>query len=106
MGTRDDAARETLATLIATAARAAFSDLFATHAEAFYYCTLVTSAEAHTPRISAWSTEALQRMAAENSATAARCSKWSYADSPYCFFGEEHFAEVDRVCDALRASLA
>ena len=93
---------EHLTTAIADAARQCFLDLFA-NGESYYYCTLYTTGEGHAPYISAWSHEALEREAARQSldgsnaqAELAEWIKWSYADSPYCVYGEANMAEVVR----------
>ncbi|MFD5019743.1 DUF4303 domain-containing protein [Paenibacillus sp. NPDC058367] len=79
---------ETLAIEIAAAARTSFRALFE-NGEHYYYCTLHTTGEGHAPSISAWSWEAL-----EMESTIAELIKWSYADSPYCCFGDENFDHV------------
>jgi hypothetical protein len=78
---------------IEVAARAALTDLFAAHPENFYYVSLITTGEAHPPVLSAWSTEALEAAAITTGRLSADL-KWSYADSPYFGFGEQHFNEV------------
>lgn len=79
--------QEELADAIYAAAGAAFRQLFAEHPrERFYYCTLTTTGSAPPPTISAWSHEALTEVDA--------ALAWSYADSPYCNFGDHHFAHV------------
>ncbi len=87
-----------LTELLAEAAEKAFTALFTAHPEHFYYCTLVTM-EGNSPFISAISEEALDRILAENDCAddedARLDFKWSYADSPYCAYGEEYFTEVD-----------
>ncbi|WP_235193857.1 MULTISPECIES: DUF4303 domain-containing protein [Paenibacillus] len=91
---------ETLAIEIAAAARTSFCTLFE-NGERYYYCTLYTTGEGHAPSISAWSWEALAlesaRQAEESDtpvSTIADLIKWSYADSPYCCFGDDHFDDV------------
>src|SRR5690606_15234136 len=81
-----------LSDAIYEAGRAAFQGLFSERrSERFYYCTLTTTGEASRPAISAWSHEALAAVPeAEREQLA-----WSYADSPYCCFGDEHFARVE-----------
>jgi hypothetical protein len=59
----------------------------------FYYFALITTGEASSPFISAWSRELL-----ENSAKSIEDTedlKWSYSESPLCFFAEEYFKTVD-----------
>lgn len=91
---------ETLAIEIAAAARKSFRALFE-NGEHYYYCTLNTTGEGHAPSISAWSWEALEmestRQGDESDtpgSTIAELIKWSYADSPYCCFGDENFDHV------------
>ncbi|MCW3793277.1 DUF4303 domain-containing protein [Paenibacillus sp. LS1] len=91
---------ETLAIEIAAAARTSFCTLFE-NGERYYYCTLYTTGEGHAPSISAWSWEALElesaRQAEESDtpvSTMAELIKWSYADSPYCCFGDDNFDGV------------
>lgn len=87
---------EELALAIQEATRQAVSQLFAEHKEAFYYLSLITTGEAHAPFLSAWSVEALE-VAAANQGVTPSDLKWSYADSPYTFFGEHFFEEVKRL---------
>lgn len=89
--TQDDLSR-----LIADAARAAFSELFLYAREDFYYCTLVTTGDGLAPYPSAWSWQALDRQTAgdRNPETRKAFLKWSYSDSPYWLFGQEHFDDV------------
>lgn len=91
-----------LTALLTDAAEKAFTALFSEHPEHFYYCTLV-SIDGYSPCISAISEEALDRILAENDCTddedARLDFKWSYADSPYCAYGEEYFAEVNSFMD-------
>lgn len=91
---------ERLAIEIADAARTSFRALFE-NGECYYYCTLYTTGEGHAPSISAWSWEALEveanRQGVESDtpgSTIAELIKWSYADSPYCCFGDENFDNV------------
>lgn len=65
----------------------------------FYYFALVTDGEAHAPFISAWSREALQEASADSADPDmdAAYLKWSYADSPFCFFGEDFFSVVNEL---------
>lgn len=91
-----------LSAIIAQASREAFSRLFASVDEEFYYCTLVTTGEALPPQISAWSWEALNRVAEGKSKPEMWRSmlKWSYADSPYVDFGSEFFKPVYEAFEA------
>ncbi|TMN88084.1 hypothetical protein CWB72_14055 [Pseudoalteromonas phenolica] len=78
---------------ITTACRNAISELFSKDSSQFYYCCLVTTGQAHAPFLSAWSQDALK-----STAELEKCHpseiKWSYADSPYCDFGAEHFDKL------------
>lgn len=60
---------------------------------------MITSGEAHAPVLCAWSREALQAYGRREGLEEAELLdvKWSYADSPFCCFGENHFAEVRRL---------
>lgn len=92
-----------LSNAIADAIRRAVADLFAAHPDDhFYYCSLITTGEAHAPALSAWSYEALQAYGQREGLEEAELLdvKWSYADSPFFFFGEAHLAEVRRLFDA------
>ncbi|ROU08802.1 DUF4303 domain-containing protein [Lysobacter enzymogenes] len=87
---------ERLAEEIFSAAEPALLKLFKNE-EHFYYCTLVTTGEGHAPLISAWSWEALRRVASTRPEPQAYAQliKWSYADSPYYdFFVGEGFSKV------------
>ncbi|MYV98729.1 DUF4303 domain-containing protein [Streptomyces sp. SID3343] len=82
------------------AARAAIADLFREYPEHdFYYCALVTPGEAFGPALSAWSTQALATAAGGPGADAEEL-RWSYADSPFCTYGERHLAPIRTLFDA------
>jgi hypothetical protein len=86
-----------LTSAIAGATRTAVTALFREHAENFYYLSLITTGEGHPPSLAAWSSEALERVAAAQShpRQAIEQLRWSYADSPYCCFGyEDYFGPV------------
>ncbi|MEC7518954.1 MAG: DUF4303 domain-containing protein [Myxococcota bacterium] len=84
---------EELESAIYSAATGAFSQLFREHpAERFYYCALVVDGHVVAPMLSAWSEEALA--AAHADAEERDMLRWSYADSPYCDFGADHFRAV------------
>jgi hypothetical protein len=87
-----------LAKAIEVATRKAVSALFEHHPGNFYYISLITSGEAHAPFLVAWSSEALNA-AVQLSGYARSDLKWSYADSPYVAYGQEHFEEVRRIFD-------
>ena len=80
---------------IEDAVEKAVTKLFEDHKENFYYCSLITCGEAARPVLSAWSWEALDRLS-ENDEDKLDL-KWSYADSPYCMFGEEFLSELDDI---------
>jgi Domain of unknown function (DUF4303) len=89
---------------IADATRTAVNALFRDHpGHHFYYCALITTGGGGSPNLVAWSTEALEAAVKEHQDDPAwrALLKWSYADSPFYCYGEEHFAEVRRLFDAL-----
>ena len=90
---------EKMKTLLKEAAGKAIVSLFHDHNENFYYCSLITDGEGHCPIVSAWSWEALERMAQkeDDPEEAEYFYKWSYADSPYFAYGEEYFSEVSKL---------
>jgi hypothetical protein len=65
----------------------------------FYYFVLTTPAEAYGPAFTAWSWEALED-AAGGDPRLARDLKWSYADSPFCAYGERYLEPVRALFDA------
>jgi hypothetical protein len=81
---------------IADAVRAATLELFREHPGHYYYVSVITTGEAHAPMLTAWSKEALEEAVAEGAdAEEARLElRWSYADSPYCGFGDAYFGRV------------
>ncbi|MFC7329925.1 DUF4303 domain-containing protein [Marinactinospora rubrisoli] len=89
-----------LAHAVYRAARAAVADLFREYpGHTFYYCVLVTPGEAYGPALSAWSTEALAE-AAHRTGADPDALRWSYADSPFCCYGERYLAPVRELFDA------
>ena len=88
-----------LVDLIQDATQKALKKLFREHNEKFYYCSLITTGEGLCPIISAWSEEALERVACEQDdiEEAKYYLKWSYAETPYFAYGEEYFADVNKV---------
>lgn len=76
------------------AIKSVLTDLFKNQ-EHYYYITVVSDGGANTPCISAWSYEALARSKVNDEHQ--KLLKWSYADSPYCGYRQEEFAEVDRL---------
>jgi hypothetical protein len=74
---------------IKDAVQKSVNDLFNGN-ENFYYIVLVTTEEAHSPILSAWSTEAFNKYNDIN-------IKWSYADSPYFNYGKEYFDKINKL---------
>ena len=89
--------------LLKEAAGKAFKDLFKEHPnEHFYYCTLVLMNAQGCPVVSAMSEEALDKLLQEDvkecgysEMESRKLLKWSFADSPYCIYGEQYFSEVE-----------
>ncbi|WP_236808845.1 DUF4303 domain-containing protein [Amycolatopsis albispora] len=78
-----------LADALTTAVRAAVTDLFRDNpGHTFYYVTLTTPGEAFGPALSAWSHEALAQRPDAGEV------RYSYADSPFSIWGEEHLKPV------------
>ncbi len=75
------------------ASKKAIASLFSSNDHRFYYCCLITTGEAHSPLLSAWSYEALEEACKSEQCVPAEV-KWSYADSPFCFFGEHYFEDL------------
>ncbi len=96
---QSETAFKLLSECISDAARAAFDQLRIAHPETFYYFALITSGEAFAPWPSAWSEEALEQAcrADPEPDEARHLLRWSYADSPYCGFGEECFTKVNEL---------
>ncbi len=90
---------EALVIIIQEATQKALNQLFQAHNEKFYYCSLITTGEGLCPIISAWSEEALERVAneADNVEEAKYYLKWSYDESPYFAYGEEYFQGVNKL---------
>jgi hypothetical protein len=96
--------RSELVDAIAVATSAAVTSLFREHHGGhFYYCALVTTGEGLAPHLVAWSTEALDLSVSycQGDPNARKELKWSYADSPFYCYGDQHFAEVRRLFGAL-----
>lgn len=87
-----------LVSAIKQATKAALTDLFDT-GENFYYVSLVTSGEGHCPILTAWSEQALEKILTEKNIDQDEriYFKWSYADSPYCAYGEQYFEPVKKI---------
>jgi hypothetical protein len=94
----DDSDLKHLSELIADATRKCVDELFR-NGEHFYYVSLTTIYEGFTPVFSAWSWQALDRIASSSTSTdiaeTKLLLKWSYADSPYYNHGAEHFIAVE-----------
>ena len=90
---------EKLVEIIQSATENALIKLFEEHDESFYYCSLITTGEGLCPIISAWSMEALERVANESGDVeeAKYYLKWSYSETPYFAYGEEFFEDVRNV---------
>ncbi|RKM63056.1 DUF4303 domain-containing protein [Butyrivibrio sp. XB500-5] len=90
---------EYLVEIIQSATEKALLKLFEEHNESFYYCSLITTGEGLCPIISAWSKEALERVANESDDVeeAKYYLKWSYSETPYFAYGEEFFEDVKNV---------
>ncbi|MCM1184846.1 MAG: DUF4303 domain-containing protein [Roseburia sp.] len=93
--------------VLKNAVREAFKELLEKYSdEHFYYCTLVLVEGQGCPVVSAMSEEALERVVqeykeqygyADSEESLRKELKWSYADSPYCAYGEQYFTEVQRM---------
>lgn len=100
---------EVFVDMLKEAVRKAFTDLFEKHSgEHFYYCTLVLIEGVGCPVVSAMSEETLtavvQKYKEEYSDDTSEDNlrkelKWSYADSPYCMYGEQYFTEVQKMVE-------
>lgn len=90
-----------LVSKIKQASQKAILSLFSNHKEQFYYCSLITDGFANCPILSAWSWEALERETQKdnNVEEAKYYLKWSYADSPYCMYGNEYFSDIRKIFD-------
>jgi len=89
-----------LVSAIADAVRNAVSQLFQEYPnDTFYYCSIVTTGEGHTPCLTAWSKEELEKaVVMEGGDSELRGEfKWSYADSPFYCYGKNHFEGVRRL---------
>lgn len=104
---RENKTDETFVEALKEATRKAFIDLFNEHSdEHFYYCTLVLMNAQGCPIVSAMSEEALEKMVREYKEkygreleSSRKMLKWSFADSPYCIYGEQYFAEVQEMIE-------
>lgn len=100
---------DALVAAIADGARKAFLSLFQ-NGEHYYYCTLIFTGDGFGPNLSAFSWEALERVALhyaeQGSADTIKKLKsdlqWSWADSPYCSFKEEYFVAARDLVGARR----
>ena len=94
-----------LVALLKEAVGKAFKDLFKEHPdEHFYYCTLVLMNGQGCPVVSAMSEEVLEKLVQEDvkkygysTSVSREFLKWSFADSPYCIYGEQYFSEVEKM---------
>lgn len=82
------------------ACREVISSLFNKN-ESFYYIALITDGEAHSPFLTAWSHEALNAYLTENKieigSEDALDVKWFYGDSPYNFYDNQSFNNVNKL---------
>lgn len=106
MGVPTSATYELVRVAVREAARAAWRDLRSAHpAEAFYYFGLATTAQAHRPAPTALSHEGLSRTIAgyrqEGVELVPDELRWSELESPFAFFGDAHFHDVQRLFDGL-----
>ena len=83
---------------IATAARRVFVNLF-TKKETYYYCALATTKDGHAPIVVACSWEGLMGTAIRpgNEELSMPELQWAIHESPYFNYGQEHFADVNRM---------
>lgn len=90
---------EELVQVIQIATENALLKLFEEYKEKFYYCSLITTGEGLCPIISAWSYEALERVASEydDVEEAKYYLKWSYSETPYLAYGEEFYQDVKSI---------
>jgi Domain of unknown function (DUF4303) len=94
---------------VTEATRAAATELFQEHpGDHFYYFSLTTTGEVLSPTVTAWSKEALDQAVedAGDDPSARPELKWSYADSPFYGYGDQHFDDVRRLFDALDGDMA
>jgi hypothetical protein len=89
---------------IRDAAQAAWTDLRREHPESFYYFGLWTTPVAHRPAPTASSVEGLARTVADyrgrGLVVSADDLRWAENDSPFDLYGDDGFAEVERLFDA------
>ena len=94
---------------VTVATRAAATELFQEYPDDhFNYFSLTTPGEGLSPTITAWSNEALDQAVedAGDDPSARPELKWSYADSPFYGYGDQHFDGVRRLFDALDGAKA
>lgn len=95
---------ELLVDLMQVTVENVINKLFLEHEkEKFYYCSLITTGEGLCPVISAWSEEALERVAKQETNMEDEIEqiidnlKWDYEETPYFAYGEEYFEEIEEV---------
>jgi len=97
------AAYDRVRAAIREAARAAWTDLRREHPESFYYFGLWTTPLAHRPVPTAISAEGQARVVDDYRMRGMVVSRdelrWAENDSPFDLFGDEGFAEVERLFD-------
>jgi len=97
-------AQAELVDAVADATRAAVTTLFREHPDDdFYYLSLITTGDVHAPTLTAWSWDALEATvrARPDDPQAREMFKWSWADSPFVGYGDQHFDHVQRLYRAL-----
>jgi hypothetical protein len=88
-----------LASAIEAATAKAVQKLFSEHPGHYYYLSLITTGDALAPTLAAWSEESLDKAVnyAPDKEKARWFLKWSYADSPFCCFGDEFFEPIRKL---------
>ena len=106
MGVPTSATYDLVRVAVREAARRAWNDLRTVHpGEAFYYFGLATTAQSHRPAPTAASYDGLARTVAGYREQGVELLpdelRWSELESPYAFFGDAHFREVEQLFDGL-----
>ncbi|MBN9629181.1 MAG: DUF4303 domain-containing protein [Actinobacteria bacterium] len=106
MGVPTSATYDLVRVAVREAARSAWDDLRSVHpSESFYYFGLATTAQSHRPAPTAASYDGLARTVAGYRHQGVELLpdelRWSELESPFAFFGDTHFHEVERLFDGL-----
>jgi hypothetical protein len=106
MGVPSSATYDLVRVAVREAARSAWRDLRTLHpGETFYYFGLATTAQSHRPAPTAASYDGLARTVAGYRQQGVELLpdelRWSELESPFAFFGDAHFREVDQLFDSL-----